>query len=123
MTRYIDADALDLMHIDQTDLPQNGCLSVVLFEDVCNAPTADVVSLEEYRRLLDAMGHVDDALREYQDKEENGDFVEVVRCKDCRSGYPEIENDNGKIEVYYYCDGDCCYHSGNDYCSDGERRG
>lgn len=50
------------------------------------------------------------------------DVVEVVRCRNCRYGHQETENINGKIEVYFYCDGYGLDHSGDYYCADGERR-
>lgn len=54
------------------------------------------------------------------DNAPTADVVEVVRCKNCRSGCPEIMNDNGMVEVHYYCDDDGFYHSGDYYCADGE---
>lgn len=75
------------------------------------ALSADTVSRETYHNLVTASNDIDRALREYQDKEENGEFVSVVRCKDCRHrdlfSCPLADNDFQKDE---------------DFCSWGERR-
>jgi len=44
----------------------------------------DAVSREDYHNLVTASNDIDRALREYQEAEENGNLVKVVRCKDCR---------------------------------------
>ena len=60
-----------------------------------------------------------DRLAAYEDAEECGELVRVVRCKDCK--YCKVE-----------CGNYCCYvddylkmptpHYGDFYCADGERR-
>ena len=77
----------------------------------------DTVSRETYHNLVTASNDIDRALREYQDKEENGELVLVVRCKDCRQ-----KHIGGSVTHYYWCDlwdreVDC-----NNYCSWAERK-
>lgn len=74
-------------------------------------PSAEAVSRETYHNLVTASNDIDRALREYQKKEENGEFISVVRCKDCRHrdlfSCPLTDNNFQKDE---------------DFCSWGERR-
>lgn len=54
--------------------------------------------------------------KEKQIEEMAVDFVEVVRCKDCKYARKAV---NG----YYHCRVDgCIAHNETDYCSCGERR-
>lgn len=53
--RLIDADKLAITPIDVTDLPQDKCLRVVLWEDVEKAETVDAIPIkwiEEYAEHL-----------------------------------------------------------------------
>ena len=79
------------------------------------ALSADTVSRETYHNLVTASNDIDRALREYQDKEENGEFVSVVRCKDCQY--------RKKVGTSYYCDLDEFNVKDADFCSWGEREG
>lgn len=80
------------------------------------ALSADTVSRETYHNLVTASNDIDRALREYQDKEENGELVSVVRCKDCRYYNPIDENKPYPCGYgIYMCNKD-------DFCSYGERR-
>jgi len=81
------------------------------------ALSADTVSRETYHNLVTASNDIDRALREYQDKEENGELVSVVRCKDCRYR-------NGKVNSkgFEVCDATGMDITDEDFCSWGERR-
>ena len=46
--------------------------------------STDTISREDYHNLVIASNDIDRALREYQAKEESGELILVVRCKDCR---------------------------------------
>lgn len=83
------------------------------------ALSADTVSREIYHNLVTASNDIDRALREYQDKEENGEFVSVVRCKNCRYFKKIVERSDSGL-----CHRDIVASAWkeNGYCSRGERR-
>ncbi len=111
------------------------------------ALSADTVSREDYHNLLMASNDIDRALREYQAKEEAdadmekyetfcgvpmdeaykvmrgyslGEYVEVVRCKDCIYWH---SGDMGTGEVYEpYCEMLDTETEESAFCSDGKRR-
>ena len=93
------------------------------YDMAIEALSADVVSRETYHNLLTASNDIDKALREYQDKEEKGELVSVVLCKDCKH-YVDAETIPNKS-----CCGFCTklgavsYYGvdATDYCSFGER--
>lgn len=81
--------------------------------------SADAVSRETYHNLVTASNDIDRALREYQDKEENGELVSVVRCKDCRhanechKSVQYTRNEQNTVTIGY---------SPIEWCSRGERK-
>ena len=83
------------------------------------ALSADTVSREAYHNLVTASNDIDRALREYQDKEENGELVSVVRCKDCRHAHEchksvqYTRNEPRTVTIGY---------TPIEFCSHGERR-
>lgn len=88
------------------------------YEEVYNmaieALKAKTLSRETYHNLVMASNDIDRALREYQDKEENGELVSAVRCRDCKwYGHIgcaiEIKDDSDRPKP-------------DDFCSFGERR-
>lgn len=81
------------------------------------ALSADTVNRETYHNLVTASNDIDRALREYQDKEENGELVSVVRCKDCKNWRESHSEDE---ESYCYIDGRTT--DSTDFCSWVERR-
>ena len=86
------------------------------------ALSSDTVSRETYHNLVIASNDIDRALREYQDKEENGELVSVVRCKECRYWQ---EQEEGIVECSV-CTRihDMVFEMGADgFCSYGERKG
>ena len=47
------------------------------------------------------------------------DYVEVVRCKDCKYF---VERNNTKLSGYGFCADNNAYFEPDNYCSHGERR-
>ena len=47
----------------------------------------------------------------------NDDFVEIVRCKNCR-----MAEENLMIDGWYYCHNNGMSHKPNHFCSYGERK-
>lgn len=87
---------------------------VVAIHMAIEALKAKTLSRETYHNLVMASNDIDRALREYQDKEENGELVSAVRCRDCKwYGHIgcaiEIKDDSDRPKP-------------DDFCSFGERR-
>lgn len=103
----------------------NEVLDSIAFDMAIEALSSDTVSRETYHNLVIASNDIDRALREYQDKEENGELVSVVRCEDCRH---RNTWDNPRLDPQYYRCGkgvkfrDYGYVREDDYCPLGERR-
>ena len=101
--RLIDADALK----DKCYITVNGVTigrnNYVMFHEIDDAPTIDVVSREHHDMEIKELKH--------QIKDQ-ADMVSVVQCKDC------IRNNDGNLcDVAYYINED-----GDGFCNCGERR-
>lgn len=59
------------------------------------------------------------AYKDEQNITQYGEFVEVVRCKDCKHKY--YDSDQIICQKLYCCDGDNFVPSEEDFCSHGER--
>lgn len=89
---------------------------------VKHAQTAPVVDKDRYDRLLENSIILSEALIRYQ----GGNYVEVVRCKDCRFWRTEtdpigIECEPG--ETAHYCKLDGMIWRSSDFCKYGDKKG
>ena len=115
LTDYISiADAIEAVNMLDIFPPTKDAVA----RELMALPSADAVSREVYHNLVTASNDIDRALREYQEAEENGDFVKVVRCKDCRHRVHDKERGLYYCEMYYG-QGDV---SDENFCQWGERR-
>ena len=80
---------------------------------------------KEFRHITIDKSKVLEALTDYVRKEKNkADFVEVVRCKDCKQcdhSYPAKAKDEEALEGWY-CNIFRQWRKPDDFCSYGERK-
>ena len=112
MPRLIDANEL-LKHAYDSglwkDAEKGFHQRVVDVEVIADAPTVDVVPLEDYRSMERTVNKLTEAL---------ADAVEVVRCKDCWV-FHQDETRNPKAGLCGWFDMPVGV---NDFCSMGDRR-
>lgn len=101
MSRYIDADA-----IRYHDMSDGQGMWYVWRDEIHDMPTADVVPMDLYNKILEVRIK----------KQEN--LVEVVRCKDC-THYKDLLL--GQPATAFGCNVHNWFSGEDDYCSFGER--
>ena len=75
---------------------------------------ADAVVLQS---RIDLYAYEADLVKDYLDLFPTIDAVPVVRCKDCKNGEPSKAWDD-----WWYCKSNNIHHSGDNFCSYGERK-
>ena len=111
MSRYIDADALiNTLGISDEEID---------FKEILReAPTIEVVSVEDYRSMENTCYKLQKALYEMAD----APSIDIVRCKECRHNVG-LSNGDGFWEEDIVCDyWDSDGLTADDYCSYGERK-
>ena len=122
MSRLVDADAaidfVDAGHLVNPNEPRWSDNEVVAF--LKSRPTIDAVPRQKYEEDMEnayAHGYTE-AESNYRKMIEDGELVEVVRCKDCRWG----EEKCGNIECNADLNVPSEYHGYDWFCPNGERR-
>lgn len=88
--RLIDADKLPVRSIDETDLPKDKGLLVVLKEDIDNAPT--IIKAEYIEQYIE--GLIDGRNRPQGKWEFNGFCFSSIQYKCNKCDYPTLEKTN-----------------------------
>ena len=78
MTRLINADKLVITPIDVTDLPQDRCLRVVLWDDVENAETVDAIPIEFINKILESVRSLKITSKDIKEIENSIEFISAL---------------------------------------------